>query len=191
MRLFIAIPLPHDVETALGALISEFRKYDGGVKWVQASNIHLTLRFLGETDQSKVSAIESAVDAVASKHDAITMNIDTIGSFPNLKRPRAIWCGMHDEIERLSAIAGNIEAEMVRIGFPSEGKPFKAHLTLGRVRDGADVRRLAEFLSSYRLRPIPLRLDSIVLFKSTLTPTGPIYERLYQCALGDSEMRFG
>jgi len=78
---------------------------------------------------------------------------------------------------------------MRKLRFEKEKRPFKAHLTLGRVRQGRRVDELAAFLESFRLDPIPLKLDRLVLFKSTLTPQGATYDRLHEAILG--EARFG
>jgi 2'-5' RNA ligase len=113
-----------------------------------------------------------------------------LSAFPNLRQPRAIWCGIATGLETLKLIVSEIEKTVTTLGFPKEEKAFKAHLTIGRVREGADSSKLVNFLIPYRVTPIPLSLDRIVLFKSTLTPTGPIYERLHTCELGKTIERF-
>ena len=83
-------------------------------------------------------------------------------------------------------MAQEIDRRMHELRFEKEKRPFKAHLTLGRVREGRSVAALAAYLESYKLEPIPLKLDRLVLFKSTLTPKGSIYERLHEAMLGRS-----
>lgn len=190
MRLFIAIPLAPEIEAKIASLMTELKKHDGAVKWVEPNNLHFTLRFLGETTEAKLPQLKSAISEIASRYQKIETKIDMLSAFPNLRQPRAIWCGIASGLEALKLIVSEIENAVITIGFSKEEKAFKAHLTLGRVRDGADATKLANHLIPYRLIPIPISLDRIVLFKSTLTPTGPIYERLHTSELGKSAERF-
>jgi len=184
MRLFIALPLPDDVEQYLGSIIDDLKQKRGKVKWVDSKNIHLTIKFLGETEESKVESISTAIKKVAGNHNSIKCTINKIGAFPNLMRPKVIWAGMQNNIDKLEAIASEIDNEMSELGFEKENRKFKSHLTLGRVKDNRDLYYLTKYLESYRIEPQDILYDNIVLFKSTLTPDGPIYERLCEVNLG-------
>lgn len=187
MRLFIALPLPDEVEQFLSNVILDLKQKRGRVKWVASKNIHLTMKFLGETDENKVEAIIKSIESVAAKHKSVECTIDRIGGFPNLRRPRVIWTGIEnkeDNIDKLEAIASDTEDEMARLGFEKENRKFKSHLTLGRIKDARDLYELTNYLDGYQLHPKEILFDRIVLFKSTLTPHGPIYERLYETELG-------
>ncbi|MEW6412770.1 MAG: RNA 2',3'-cyclic phosphodiesterase [Candidatus Zixiibacteriota bacterium] len=183
MRLFIALPLEKSVKDRLGQIIAELKSKGGSVKWVKPDNTHLTLRFLGETDEKLLPRIKSEIDAVASGHAPVTTSISIIGGFPNLSRPRVIWVGIGKEIEALSKMARQMELKIRTLGFEKESKPFKAHLTLARVREPRGNEHLFSYLQEYQLDEIPAHFDRIVLFKSTLTPQGPIYERLHEAML--------
>ncbi|MFH1688232.1 MAG: RNA 2',3'-cyclic phosphodiesterase [bacterium] len=202
MRLFIATPLSSDVERYLGELIEQLRPHGAGVKWVKSKNIHLTLRFLGETDQAMVPKITKLIDLVASDFPVVTSKLGRVGGFPNLRRPRVIWVGLEGGVETLSKMADQIELGLRELHFEPEKKGFKAHLTLGRVRDHRQLGDLAEKLQSPEPKKVPVApaapvisaapvvmLDKIVLFKSTLTPQGPVYDRLHESPLGQE--RFG
>ena len=184
LRLFIALPLPSEVEQKLGQIVEELRPHGGNVKWAKPGNIHLTVKFLGDTDENLVSKISQAIDGVATRSSAASAVIDTLGGFPNLKRPRVIWAGASEGIESAGKIAREVDLAMRQLRFEKEKRPFKAHLTLGRVRQGRSVDELTGVLQRYRLEPIPLLLDRLTLFKSTLTPTGPIYDILHEAPLG-------
>jgi RNA 2',3'-cyclic 3'-phosphodiesterase len=184
LRLFIALPLPHEVEIALDRLLGQLRPQSSDVKWVPAKNIHLTVKFLSETDEKLVPRIKTAVNEVAAGYQPFESIMDRVGGFPNLKKPRVIWVGGSQPIEAAVRMAAEIDRRMHELGFEIETRPFKAHLTLGRVREGRSIGVLAAYLESFRLAPIPLRLDRLVLFKSTLTPKGSIYERLHEAKLG-------
>ncbi len=189
LRLFIAIPLGQEAERYLERIIHDLRSHGSGVKWVNPKNIHLTLRFLGDTDERLVPKICSLLDAVVSDIDALSSKIDALGAFPNLRRPRVIWAGINGGVEALSKLAHRIESGVRDLGFESEPKRFKAHLTLGRVRDHNKLGALSDDLAAYQMEPKRLLFDRVVLFKSTLTPQGPIYERLHEAKLGIE--RFG
>jgi len=183
MRLFIAMPLPSIIEEALAKIIFDLKQNRSGVRWVKPQNIHLTLKFLGETDESKVKAIGDVIEKVSKNYNTLSGKIDIIGGFPNLKRPRVIWAGMSNPIEILAEIAEAIEDELEELGFEKEKRKFKSHLTLGRVKDSFGLPGLVEVIKNYKFMPEELKFDRIVLFKSTLTPGGPIYERLLEAEL--------
>ncbi len=183
MRLFIALPLGPEVKDALGRIISDFKRHGGPVKWVKPENIHLTLRFLGETDESLVGKIKTEIDTVAAAHARVQTSISRLGGFPNLNRPRVIWVGIEHNLELLSKMARQMELRARTLRFDKESRAFKAHLTLGRVRQPQGLEGLTQALDKYVLEEIPVMFDRIVLFKSTLTPQGPIYDRLHEAAL--------
>jgi len=183
-RLFIALPLPQEVEIELDRLLALLRPKGPDVKWVPAKNIHLTVKFLGDTDEKLVSKIKAEIDDVSSQYQPFETALDQVGGFPNLQRPRVIWVGVSQELEAARKMAHQVDLKMRELRFEKEKRPFKAHLTLGRVREGRNVDALAAYLESFKLQPIPLRLDRLVLFKSTLTPKGSIYERLHEGVLG-------
>ena len=196
LRLFVAFVLSGDVARSLGEIIADLRPHSqlgGGrnsVKWVDADKIHLTIKFLGATPPDKVNSI---VNAIAGAIDSANNNalrfdetidkpmeytIEHVGAFPNLNRPRVLWVNLEGDPQRLRNVVSNIEEVLERIGFPKEKRSFKPHLTLGRVREREDVSALARILESYKIEIIPVTLDRVILFKSDLRPTGPIYTPL-------------
>lgn len=183
MRLFIATPLPKHIEELLAKIIYDLKQTRTRVKWVTSKNIHLTLKFLGDTEEGKVNSIIEAIDRVAEKHTAVNCLIDKIGGFPNMKHPRVIWAGLSGDIDKIKKIASEIEEKMTAFGFEKERRPFKSHLTLGRVKESSGLSELTAVVENYQLAPEEVRLDKVVLFKSTLTPGGPIYERLHKAEL--------
>ncbi|SYZ74458.1 conserved hypothetical protein [Candidatus Zixiibacteriota bacterium] len=183
MRLFIALPLPREIEEGLGKLIFVLKQKGGHIKWVAPKNIHLTVKFLGEVDEAGVNDISAAVEKTAAKYEVIDGNIENIGAFPDLIRPRVIWAGMAGDIQTVESIVKDIEDAMAALGFAREDKRFKPHLTLGRVKENYGLGDLVSYIKSYQLTPMAFRLTSLVLFKSTLTPRGPIYDRLLEVPL--------
>jgi 2'-5' RNA ligase len=185
MRLFIALPLPREIEEELGKIIFVLKQKGGRVKWVAPKNIHLTVKFLGEVENDKVEDIKKAVTTIAGKYPIIKGRINQLGGFPNLSRPRVIWVGLEGEIERIMALVEEVEAAMERLGFAREEKKFSPHITLGRIKESYGIGDLVNLLKSHQTAPMELALDNLVLFQSTLTPQGPIYKSLCLARLGE------
>jgi 2'-5' RNA ligase len=183
MRLFIASPLTEKIEEFLAEIILNLKEKRGRVKWVNPKNIHLTLKFLGDTDEKLLGSIKNAIEETTSRHKKIESTINKIGVFPNLNSPRVIWAGLSEGIEALKSLARDTENGMVKLGFEKEKRPFKSHLTLGRVKEASGPHDLCEAIKNYKLTPQEMFFDRIILFKSTLTPSGPIYDRLFEANL--------
>ncbi len=186
MRLFIALPLGATVAAYLGEVAGLLKQKGGAVKWVDARNIHLTVRFLGDTEETRVGSLRKLLDTTASRYAPIDTTIDRLGAFPNLRRPRVFWTGLRDGLDALGDLAAEIEQGVRGLGFEPEQKRFKPHLTIGRVRKDHGLDSLTAFIESFEFVETPLRLDRLVLFKSTLTPRGPIYDRLHEAMLGET-----
>lgn len=185
MRLFIAVPLDREIKEYLGKTIGELAAAGGGVKWVNPENVHVTLRFLGETEETLIPKITALIDRVAASHSPVRLRLSHLGAFPNLRRPRVFWAGLQGPIDDLSKMARQLELGARKLRFKPEKKEFRAHLTLGRVRDDRLLGAICRCCEEYQIEPMSMMLDRIVLFKSTLTPKGPIYERLHQVPLSD------
>ena len=188
MRLFIALPLSADVRRYLGSIISDLKTENSPTRWVRSDNIHLTLRFLGDTPDKLVTDLCKLLDDVAKNHTTINSNIVSLGAFPNLIRPRVIWAGLEDEqngqagqdgIAQLVTLAKSVEDGVRTLGFDPENRPFRPHLTLARIKEHRDTGDISESVGRYSFSKIQLNLDRIILFKSTLTSKGPIYEALH------------
>ncbi len=188
IRLFIALPLEKKVEDRLNDIITQLEPYGGRVKYVNPKNIHLTLKFLGNTEPELVEKIIKNIDQVAAKFNSVKTNLSHIGTFPDWKHPRVIWIGIDETKEILPKIAKQIEIAMKPLGWEKIDKKFRAHLTLGRIKDNRDLEDLINFAKNYKIEPIPLKFDRITLFQSTLTNRGPFYKILHEAKLGE---RFG
>ena len=190
MRLFIGLPLPHEVETELGRIITHLKAQGGRVTWVAPENIHMTVRFLGETDDARVPKLKALISEVAQHLRPAHLVIDRLGGFPNLHKPRVIWAGVTpgSDVDRLAKMARHVELEVRQMRFGPDQKGFKPHMTLGRVKDPSGLQQLTATLSSMRIEPVRVLIDRIVLFKSTLTPQGSIYERLHEGMLGEERL---
>ena len=187
IRLFIAWPLPHEIEQELGRITFLLRQKNGRVSWVASKNIHLTARFLGDTDEKLVPQIGSLIKEIAALSTPAECTLDRLGAFPDMNRPRVIWVGLAGEIESLQKMANRLEIGVRQLGFAEETKRFRPHLTLARVRDHQQLDGLMMAVRQFRVTPMPFSFDRLVLFKSTLTPSGSIYECLHEAKLGQPE----
>lgn len=174
IRAFVAVQLPIEVKAALNDVSRalEDRVARGAVRWVRPEQMHLTLRFLGDTDATLLPAVQSALDAVAAGRESFTMRLEGIGCFPNARRPRVIWVGLSEEATGLLSLKSALDQQLTPLGWPAEDKPFRAHLTLGRVKDERAVRGITW---SAVIPHLPVQVDAIHLIESQLRPSGPVY----------------
>jgi len=185
-RLFVAVPLDTPAVTTIAALVERIRAERAqaapdsrDVRWVRMDGLHLTLRFLGPTPEASVPTVAEAVRRVASTQDPFEVRIDGGGSFPNPRRPRTLWLAVTHGTAELGSLARAVDRELVAAGWPSDDRPFRAHLTVARsdgVPAGADVaRRLTAAAEGV---DVSSAADRLVLFES-ITGGGPArYEPL-------------
>jgi len=186
LRLFIAVDLPESLRRTLSDLQETLRHElkDISIGWSRIEGIHLTLRFLGDVEESRVREIGERMNAIAMPWNPIQLELRTVGVFPSVKRPRVLWCGIDGELERLSHLQARLEEKLETIGFPCESRPFTPHLTLGRFRDRASMSsQLIETLKLNLNERVNLYVDrftadSLSLIKSELHRSGSIYTPL-------------
>jgi 2'-5' RNA ligase len=187
MRLFVAVNLPDDLRSALGRLVDRLPA-GHGVRWVPPGNVHLTLRFLGEVSPDRVEEIETLLSAAAARHPAFTLTAQGVGAFPDLRRPRVVWVGIGppESIGTLDALHRDLEDGFADLGFGREGRPFRPHLTIGRVRDRRGRRRTFPrgWIEGAAFPAAPFSVDAIDLMESRLEPAGARYRRLHRALLG-------
>jgi 2'-5' RNA ligase len=187
-RLFIAAELPASISDALLATQARLRRAAPPVKWVAPEAMHLTLRFLGETDVQLLPPLGTALRAALAGHSAISLQLTSAGAFPNIRRPSIVWVGVGGATAALEQAVAALEAQVVPLGFPPEQRPFRAHLTLGRVRreaTPAQQERLGEAICALpAFPPLAWLIERVVVFRSELRPSGPIYSALDTVTLG-------
>jgi 2'-5' RNA ligase len=181
VRAFIAVPLPDSLRDALAEARAELQReaWAEGVSWVKAGNFHLTLRFLGETPVDTIPLLAQKVGEAVSTLVPFTAEVEEIDVFPSHRRPRAIAAQVEGGAP-LQALAGAVEAGVVAAGLPPASRAFsKAHITLGRIRRRTHGRPIVDL----EQRAIPLPVDSAVLYRSELRPTGAVYSVLERLLL--------
>jgi 2'-5' RNA ligase len=184
MRTFIAINLTQEIRDYLAGIQGELKKCRADVKWVQPENIHLTLKFLGERDEKKIEKIKEALEETAREKNCFSVRLYNIGAFPKIDSPRVIWVGIDKGEKETKEIAYELEEKIAKIGIPKEDKPFSSHITIARIRSPADRASLVQELKRLsKLENKEFSVTTITLYKSTLTPKGPIYEVLKEASL--------
>jgi RNA 2',3'-cyclic 3'-phosphodiesterase len=185
MRLFFAIELDGDVQDLLDAATASLRAEAPELAWLDREKRHLTLKFLGDVDEQSVSGLVDAADRVALAHGAMEMSVHEVGAFPNFRRARVVWIGVEQE-PRLELLHHDLELACEQVGFEVEGRPFRPHITLARVRAPLPVERmraLARVARTVRMRAM-VPVEQITLFESTLAPAGARYRRIHAASLG-------
>ncbi len=188
MRTFIAIELSREIKEYLSRLQEKLKLAQADVKWALPTNIHLTLKFLGEIDDKTKDNVIRIMEDMAKNKTPFYLNIASIGGFPRIESPRVIWVGIDKGDIPVKEIAGELEEKLSRIGIPAEDRTFSSHITIGRTKSSKNRKALANSLIALKdtfKEEIPeLYVDKITLFKSTLAPQGPIYEILKEIPLG-------
>jgi RNA 2',3'-cyclic 3'-phosphodiesterase len=178
MRTFIAIPLPAECRTMLEQLQRTLKTFQADVRWVPAPSIHLTLRFLGEIDPKMIPQITEALHNSPKSSQAIALRLHGLGSFPALRNPRVLWCGIDGEILQLAQLQHQVDHVCESFGFPPEGRPFVPHLTLGRVNGKRNLQPLLDYIKMGTDLEARFHADCFHIYKSILRPQGAEYSVL-------------
>jgi 2'-5' RNA ligase len=185
IRAFIAIDMPDEVTTGLDGLQQELKTLGLDVRWVRPANIHLTLKFLGDIEPADVEAIDGAMGAASENCPPFALTVSGIGFFPGVNRPRVLWVGLGGEARRLLDLQADLADRLDAIGFSREKRPYKAHLTLGRMRQARHSDRFKQVLQQFCGWGGPqFTADRMTLFRSELKPSGAEYTLLKQVKLG-------
>jgi len=184
IRSFISIELSDDIRRPVADLIAELRKAGADVTWMPTEKIHLTLKFLGNTDDSLILKIKEQISKKLLHYNAFYIKIVGVGCFPSEKRPRVLWVGMENS-DILQSIQKEMDTEVAGLGFAREDRPFSPHLTIGRVRSQTGIaemlRRLAEFRTAYFG---VVEVKSIHIMKSELKPAGAEHTSIAEIPIG-------
>lgn len=186
IRAFIAAAIP---EPALDRVFGATAPLRGGafrqIRWAARENVHLTLKFLGDVPADQMPRIRAVMEAAAAPFPGITLHARGYGVFPGIRRPRILWVGLGGDDRVLGSLQRELEKGLADIGFPAGSRPFRAHLTIGRIRAPMDGRKLGDALRALAgLETEPFRVERIHLMQSVLKPTGAEYTRLYSATLG-------
>ncbi len=190
LRLFFGVPLDEALrDAACGLQDTIQRACERGprIKWVQRPNLHLTLKFVGDTPAEKLDEITAIAEEAAAECSPAELDLCGVGRFPPKGAPKVIWLGLREECEELRELAYALGGRLVRAGLAErERHPFTAHFTLGRVKERGGGRNLSEAIEALGDEPVgSMSVDRFVLLSSDLTPQGPVYTEREEFGLGD------
>ncbi len=187
IRAFVAAELNDLTRREARKLIQRLQESPAKVKWTEAGNLHLTLKFLGDITLERIPEISEALQKAAAKVEPFAFELVGAGAFPRRQAPRTVWIGVQEGSEDLVHLHQAVENELRPLGFRSEGRRYTPHVTIGRVRQSpaeaiAELGRLLAGEVEVSLGSVSI--DRVVLFSSQLRPSGAVYEELADAELG-------
>lgn len=187
IRAFIAIDVPPEVKNHLRSASAALGSLDLDARPAPVSSIHLTLRFLGNVEESRVPGIGDAIRRCAQRVPPFALEVRNLGAFPSRKRPRIVWAGVAGDgvLERLHRF---LELELQELGFDRERKKFRPHLTLLRLKSSRNLKRLSSYLETegQGTEPVSFPVRRVHLYESRLSSRGARHEKLVTAELAGS-----
>lgn len=199
IRAFLAVEVKDDLRKQIAQVQQDLKQRlsrevsrEVRISWVHPTSIHLTIKFLGDIDEQLVDPMRAAIGQVLREHRAIQIPLERLGAFPRPQQPRVLWVGASEQWEqgedgkRLEGFHRAIEDCCATFDFAPEGRPLSPHLTLARIKEGE--RHIGQALAKSgvmdrSLTLTSLAIESVVLMKSELRPTGSVYTKLWEIAL--------
>lgn len=184
IRTFIAIKLAPEIISSITRVQEKLRGTGGRVKWVEPSNIHITLKFLGNITPEQLDKVIFSTREALRPFKPFDVSVSGLGAFPRAASPRVIWVGVKEGKEKLTRLSKAIDDSLSRIGFPPERRQFSPHLTLGRVKSPQGIGGLTQAITSTDASNLGnMLVAKIAIMRSQLTPAGPIYTALEEIEL--------
>lgn len=194
IRTFIALDIAPDIKSIIRKAIKPLQTAWPGIRWVDDSQLHVTLKFLGDVPIVEIHQVIEAAQKAVRQMEAFDLVLEGLGAFPDLDHPRTVWIGISEGLEELQELADRVETELAPLGFHRENRPFTPHITIGRVKQSKPNRNDRRSQKSVITPPISLAddfflkesdrffgsspVDEIVVYASELFPDGPQYEVL-------------
>jgi 2'-5' RNA ligase len=180
LRTFVALELGGSVISKARALQQVFEPTGAEVNWVEAANMHLTLKFLGDVPDIETADVCRVVAQATAEIEPFEIVFRGVGAFPDLDRPKTLWIGVDHGLEELRELHAAVDESLHReLGFGRENRNFTPHLTVGRIRHAPDLPQVAELLASLAEYDADLAtVDEATIFASYLGRNGPTYEPL-------------
>ena len=176
--------LPDEIKKNIVEMVNELKDDGAAVKWVEANNLHATLKFLGWVEERELENITGLAARAAAGTKSFKVKLEGMGTFPPGKSPRVIWVGITEGGDKLKALANSLEKSFSQAGYREEEREFTSHITVGRVKERKGVDKLKEKMESFKDAKLgEAWVDSISVMKSTLTPKGPVYEKIKEVKL--------
>jgi 2'-5' RNA ligase len=181
-RAFVSVDIEPD--QTLVSLLEALRRSGGDLKVVRSENLHVTLKFLGDTDQSLVEEIVERLTVAVADTQPFSLSLRGMGAFPSLTNIKVVWVGMDDGAV-LGGIAERLEDSFSEMGFRRERRGFRPHLTVARARTARGMSPVADMITANAATDFGgQQVERVVLKKSVLTPKGPVYSDVEKVPLG-------
>jgi len=178
------VELPDEIKKNIVEMVNELKETGAAVKWVEADNLHATLKFLGWVEDRELINIAGLAARAAVGTKSFKVKLEGMGTFPPGKSPRVIWVGITEGGDKLTKLANSLEEIFSQAGYRKEERGFTSHITVGRVKERKGVDKLKEKIESFKnAKSGEAWVDSISVMKSILTPKGPIYEKIKEVKL--------
>lgn len=175
IRAFLAIDLDDDLKPKINKIIKEFKGIDANIKYVDLANLHFTLKFFGDIDVDGIDLLSQKISDVAAQFEPFNIKIKGCGAFPNTNHIKVIWVGLEEDAI-LKDLHDKLDAEFKKLGFEVD-KKFSSHLTIGRMKSAKNKNKVKSAIESFEDIEIgEMKVEKIVLKKSTLKASGPIYD---------------
>jgi 2'-5' RNA ligase len=171
MRLFAAIPMPDPAREALLDLLAKLEHTGWPVRWVGENSLHLTVKFYGEVPEEDMARLGNGLAAAVRGTPVLPMQLNGVNAFPALRHPRVIWAAV-DAPPALELMQHRVEQAAAAVGFPPEGKPFRPHITLGRLKSDASLPHSAPDMLEQLVLDVAFEASRVVLFESRLSREG-------------------
>lgn len=181
IRTFAAISIARDIRSRISDVQEQAKKLAPDVKWVAPELLHVTLKFLGNVREDELARVFLAVDEAAAGHSPFDLSFSGMGSFGS----RVVWVGIEQGRDELRALAKSVEDSLAQVGFPREERAFKAHITIGRVRENGRLpREFSDGIEEINASDLgSQRVESIVVMQSDLQRDGPVYSPMSESKL--------
>ena len=190
IRTFVAISISDEARSAISSLIDKLKKIESSIRWVDPSNLHLTLKFIGEIEENRQQNLVEALDQSVKAVSAFKYELSGKGCFPNCKRSRVLWIGVNDLKEKMSVLQKQIENNFFSVQVPRENRKFKPHLTIGRVEQNRKPGNIINKFEQFQLGEFVVDVGEVYLMRSELLPTGAKYSILHNASLTASNSEF-
>lgn len=186
IRTFLAIEPPENILQDISRLQEKLkREISGRLNWTRLQGQHLTLKFFGDISKEDINNICAAVQKRVIAEQKLNLKVEKLGVFPDAKRPRVLWNAVTGDVEKLIALQKKLDGDFAALGFPSEDRTFRPHLTLARIKDWRDLMGMSEALKKYgTFTAGEFVCKELFLFQSNLSPQGAVYTKLAEFSLG-------
>ena len=178
IRTFIAVSVPESVRQKIHKFQKKLQSYNADIKWVRSQSIHITLKFLGNVEESRIDTITESIQPFIQSVSPFAISIEGAGAFPHYQKPRVLWIGIHLGRDVLTRIAGQICDTLAPMGFEQDKRLYSPHLTIGRIRTQSGINPAIAAMQSMTFQGGSFEAREILVMKSDLQPGGAVYTSL-------------